>query len=112
MFTPKKCPPDCIYVHMVNGNLQTCGYIFQAHQMRGCDPGPGCKRYVGSKAKRNKLRRATWDAAKGKRMWLDGCSDGQIARALGAKRDTVASYRRRVWEMEGCAKHGIKPSDA
>lgn len=100
MFEPKKCPGDCIYMIQANGCEHLCNYIFQAHEMRGCDPGPDCKRYVGSEAKRNKLRKPSWDAGRGRQMWEQGCKDRQIAETLGVKVGTVGNYRRRVWEKD------------
>lgn len=43
-FTPKKCPPGCVYA-MHDGNIRYCGYILITGHMRDCEPGYGCIRY-------------------------------------------------------------------
>jgi hypothetical protein len=83
-----------------NGCEYLCNYIFMTHQRRGCDPGPGCKRYVSSKMKRAKLRKASWDTEAGKKLWGKGWKDRQIGEKLGVRVETVGCYRRRVWEKE------------
>lgn len=99
MFKPAKCPEDCVYRQVVSTEVPMCGYLFKTGQMRGCDPGPGCRRYVGlnEDLKHAKHRKTTWDTVKGKQMWEEGCSDSQIAKALGVKRNTVSTYRKRCW---------------
>ncbi len=101
MFEPKKCREDCVYQVVCGDGVKMCTYIFQKHEMRGCDPGPGCTRYAKQKKKNCGHKKATWDVAEGKRMWERGCTDRQIGEALGAKPETVRGYRRRVWEKEG-----------
>lgn len=103
MFKPVKCPEDCYYLQTANGgSVQVCGYLFITHEMRGCDPGFGCKRYVGKNEdlKNARHRKTTWDVVKGKEMWKAGYKDSQISKALKVKPDTVRAYRRRVWEKE------------
>lgn len=98
-YTVNACPKDCIYLQNVHGEIMCCSYILNTSKMRGCDPGPGCKRYVGMRKRPNR-RKPGWDTATGKRMWLEGKSDREIADALGVRRDTVGEYRRRVWRHE------------
>ena len=103
MFKPAKCPEDCMYLQSTHGGaMQMCGYLLITNQLRGCDPGKNCKRYVGlnDDLKHAKHRRVKWDVVKGKEMWLKGCNDSQIAREVNVKRDTVKAYRLRVWEKE------------
>ena len=98
-FEPVKCPEDCWYRQTVNGNTPMCGYLFMTGQMRGCDPGPECRRYISTnpRFRERRHRGPTWDVEKGRRMWEAGCTDGQIAKELGVRRETVWEYRRRNW---------------
>ena len=41
-----------------------------------------------------------WDKALGKRLWQDGLSDEQIAKACDVQRSVVYYYRRKHWEQE------------
>ena len=101
-FKPAICPDDCIYLQTVNGNELMCGYMLMTDELRGCDPGYGCKRYVGKleKLRGYKKSKPKWDVDQGKRMWLAGCSDGKIAKAMAVSRGTVRQYRRRKWEVD------------
>lgn len=128
MFKPVKCPPGCVYSMVAGGATdgvcsQHCGFILYTGQLRGCDPGPGCTRYRTGRrcgsipgvqavvAEGNVIRpdgtirraggrKFTWDEQAGKRMWLEGKTDRQIADALGIRRDTVGDCRRRKWMKE------------
>ena len=95
-----KCPEDCVYRKLINGShWPTCEYLLMANEMRGCEPGPGCKRYVGQvdRIRGYKHRKPIWDVEAGKKLWEEGYTDGQIASTLGAKRQTVSEYRKRNW---------------
>ena len=89
-----KCPEDCVYRKLINGSYwPTCEYLFMANEMRGCEPGPGCKRYM----RRSRHKAPTWDVEKGRKLWEQGYTDGQISKILGVRRGTVAGYRERNW---------------
>lgn len=101
-FVPAKCPDDCVYLMMLNGNTPMCGYFLKTDELRGCDPGIGCKRYVGlnEDMKAAKHRKTTWDVVNGKKLWEAGWKDSMIAEVMRVSPDAVKSYRRRVWEKE------------
>lgn len=108
-FKPVTCPPGCVYaMKLHNGpggeKVLHCGYVLYMDRVRGCDPGPGCIRYQrGKKHGPVGLRtgpKYTWDEPRGKKMWLEGKSDREIADALGVKRDTIGDTRRRKWMKE------------
>lgn len=113
MFEPVKCPKGCIWA-MLMGNgpkgetIQHCGYILHpGNGARGCEPGPGCKRYqAGKKPGKTTIRvkkggsRFRWDEPRGKKMWKDGKTDREIADALGVDRETIGKTRRRKWMKE------------
>lgn len=101
-FKPAKCPVDCWYRQTISGGVPLCGYVLVEGELRGCDPGPGCKRYVGKNKnlEQTKHRRVTWDVDGGKKLWQAGWKDNLIAKALGIRREAVRSYRVRVWEKE------------
>lgn len=98
-FTPAICPEDCVYLTSINGNLPMCGYLHITGELRGCDPGPGCKRYAGKPNRHDRFRtkKPTWDVETGRKMWAGGYTDAQIGKKLGVSRDTVARYRERNW---------------
>ena len=98
-FVPAKCPDDCVYRTSINGNLSMCGYLHITGELRGCDPGPGCKRYAGRKNHHDiyRTKKPTWDVETGRKMWAGGYTDAQIGMKLGVSRDTVAGYRARNW---------------
>lgn len=50
-FVPAKCPEDCVYIQKIHGNPM-CGYLDKTGELRGCDPGPGCKCYVSMRGMR------------------------------------------------------------
>ena len=96
-FKPAKCPEDCAFRIVVNGgHLPMCGYLGYTGELRGCDPGPGCKRYLKWRTQR-RGKAATWDVETGRKMWTEGYCDSHIAKKLGVSRETVAEYRRRNW---------------
>ena len=98
-FKPAACPQDCVYLQLFGGKRQLCGYLLTTDEVRGCDPGPGCKRYVSMKSG-PKHRRAKWDVDRGKQMWLEGRTDLEIAKELHVRSRAVKAYRLRVWEKE------------
>lgn len=100
-FKPAKCPEDCIYLQRASGIIM-CGYFLTTDELRGCDPGLGCKKYVGKNEdlKSAKHRKVTWDVVNGKKLWEAGWKDSMIAKVMRVKPDTVRSYRKRVWEAE------------
>lgn len=98
-FVPAKCPDDCLYWQKISGDMPMCGYFLITGELRGCEPGPGCKRYVQLK-NRTRHRGITWDVARGYEMWLKGSSDAEIAKAIHTKPENVKAYRLRVWEKE------------
>lgn len=111
MFKPAKCPPDCEHaMRMHNGKdgelIQHCGYILEeGNGPRGCDPGPGCKRYKPRKKKEPvpiqiKKKRPEWDKEKARKLWLDGKPDREIAEAVGVHPETIRKIRRRKWMNE------------
>ena len=99
MFRPVKCPDNCVYLMTVNGEEPMCGFLLQTDTMRGCDPGPGCTRYVGKIKKRRgcKSKRLTWDADRGRQLWEQGYTDTRIAKEVGTSTGNITSYRRRKW---------------
>lgn len=101
-FVPAKCPDDCLYLQMFESKRCMCGYFLITGELRGCDPGPGCKRYVGLNAdeKAAKHRRVKWDVVTGKKLWEAGWKDSMIAKVMRVKPDTIKAYRLRVWEAE------------
>lgn len=96
MFKPKKCPEDCAFQQKINGNERCCGYLEIRGQMRGCEPGPECKKYIPNRSGRRKGPK--WDTEKGRAMWVLGHRDREIAEALGAKVESVRNYRRFHWQ--------------
>lgn len=102
-FKPAKCPEDCVYLQTV-ANIPMCGFFLITDELRGCDPGAKCKRYIGKNAdlKNARHRKATWDVVKGKELWKQGRSDGEIGKELHVNRRAVNAYRRRVWEKAEC----------
>ena len=98
-FVPAVCPDDCVYRATVNGQLPSCNYVFVKGELRGCDPGPGCKRYLSKHGHREprKGKAPTWDVETGKKMYDAGYTDNEIGKALGVKRETVREYGRRNW---------------
>ncbi len=116
-FVPQKCRPGCRYAMAMTSRaegteLRGCGYLLQTGKMRGCDPGPECSRYQrGQRRQRGSgagLRnygqkqgpKFKWDAEAGRRMWLEGKTDREIADALGTRRDNVGFVRRKYWMKE------------
>lgn len=109
MFEPVKCPPGCAYAMSCDSGPEGvhCGFILYTGRPRGCDPGPGCNQYRKKKRPVRaalRIRKAgpkfTWDVDAGKRMWLEGKTDREIADALGVKRETVGNLRRKKWMKE------------
>ena len=100
-FVPAKCPEDCVYIKRIHGDPM-CGYLEITDELRGCDPGIGCKRYVGKNEdlKAARHRKTTWDVVNGKKLWQAGWKDSMIAKVMRVSPDAVRSYRRRVWEKE------------
>lgn len=100
MFKQAKCPEDCIYVQQISGGMRMCGYFLQTDELRGCDPGLGCNKYVGKNEdlKNAKHRKTTWDVVNGKKLWEAGWKDKMIAQVMRVKPEAVKAYRRRVWE--------------
>lgn len=116
-FEPANCPPGCAYA-MTDHGVPHCGYILLAHQRRGCDPGPNCKRYrnghmrpptpmrVKDPAKRrrrisDKPRKTippSWDVAEGRRLWEDGWSNSRIAGELGVCESSVQRRKAKYWK--------------
>lgn len=41
---------------------------------------------------------AKWDTAAGKKMWEEGCTDGEIAKRFGISANTVLYQRQKHWE--------------
>lgn len=103
-FEPVECPPDCYFGQTLD-NLPCCGYFILTGNIRGCDPGPGCRRYRPATVKKCTRKAPKWDTEKGREMWLDKKSDGEIAKALGVTRTAVGFYRRNHWQKEEMA-HG------
>lgn len=109
-FKPVKCPPGCRYSMCSHAfgkeTVKHCGYILHTGERRGCDPGPGCTRYRrgGRLGNCTHIRlggpKFAWDEPAGKRMWLEGKTDRQIADALGTRRDNVGRVRRLKWMKE------------
>lgn len=111
-FKPAKCPPGCAYAMRLHNSaggelLCHCGYILITGESRGCNPGPGCKRYRIRKKRGNTSillkkngPRFQWDEPKGKKMWREGKTDREIADALGVDRETIGKTRRRKWMKE------------
>ena len=101
-FQPRKCPEDCVYLRTIEGERKMCGYLFATGEMRGCDPGLGCNKYVGKREdlKNARHRKVTWDVVNGKKLWQAGWKDSMIAKVMRVKTDTVKAYRIRVWEKE------------
>lgn len=100
-FKPAKCPEDCVYIQRIHGNPM-CGYLDITGELRGCDPGIGCRRYVGKNEdlKAARHRKVTWDVTTGKKLWEAGWKDSMIAKVLRTSPDAVRSYRKRVWEKK------------
>lgn len=97
-FEPAKCPEDCAFRVVINGGyFPMCGYMSYTGELRGCDPGPGCKRYIKWRTRYKKGKSPTWDVDKGKKLWQEGYSDSQIGKQLGVSRGAVAGYRQRNW---------------
>ena len=101
-FVPAKCPDDCLYLQMVETKRCMCGFFLIIGELRGCDPGFGCKRYVGLNAdeKAARHRKVKWDVVTGKKLWEAGWKDSMIAKVMRVKPDTIKAYRLRVWEAE------------
>ena len=101
-FVPAKCPDDCVYYQTLNGSTPMCGYFLKTDELRGCDPGLGCNKYVGlnEDLKTAKHRKTTWDVVNGKKLWEAGWKDSMIAQVMRVKTDTVRSYRKRVWQKQ------------
>ena len=99
-FKPRKCPEDCHYLRTIEGEKKMCGYIFETGQMRGCDPGLGCNKYVGlnEDLKAARHRKTTWDVVNAKKLWQAGWKDSMIAKVMRVSPKTIGAYRRRVWE--------------
>lgn len=116
-FEPVACPPGCAYA-MTDHRVPHCGYILIAHQRRGCEPGPGCKRYrkghlappapmrIKDPAKRQSRIQDTpprhtppaWNVARGRQLSEEGWIDEEIARELGVCRSSVQKRRTKYWE--------------
>ena len=98
-FVPAKCPADCVYRTVIHGSTVMCGYLHMTGELRGCDPGKGCKRYIGKHTQYMDFKRRApiWDVELGRKMWAEGYSDSQIGKKLGVARETVARYRQRNW---------------
>lgn len=91
----KECPQDCVYIRrFASGNTEYCAYWAIANELRGCEPGKGCKRYVGQKNK-NPHRKATWDTKAGRAMFEQGKTCSEISKALGVDYDKVWACVRR-----------------
>ena len=109
MFQPVKCPENCWYLQRINGYDPMCGYFLTTDTVRGCDPGPGCKRYIPrvDKVRGYKSKRMTWDAEKGRKLWEEGYTDAQIAKAVCTRIENVTAFRRRRWGKRNKGeKHG------
>lgn len=107
-WVPARCPRDCVY-RAGASDYVGCNYIFVEDKMRGCDPGPGCKRYKARSRGHRRVsgitlgnpprsaKRTKWDVQTGFAMWLTGSSDRQIAAELAISPQTVGERRRKHW---------------
>ena len=103
---------------MTDHGVEHCGYVLLAHQLRGCDPGPGCIRYrkghfraptpmrVKDPARRQKRLSdkprknvsQSWDVARGRELWLEGRTNREIAEAVGISASSVQRRKVRYWK--------------
>ena len=112
---PAKCPKDCFYRGREYGpGYAGCNYLAATGELRGCDPGKGCIRYVKKGRGQRKTRPAatdmtlgkpdkrkpgcTWDHWKGYALWQEGQTARQIAERLGISRSAVQDRKKRYWE--------------
>lgn len=54
-------------------------------------------------------RVANWDTGLGYQLYLDGCSDGEIADACRVKTSTITSYRLKRWRKNPDGGRGAPP---
>lgn len=107
-WAPAKCPRDCIYRgREYQPGIAGCNYLAMTDKIRGCDPGRDCTCYESTRGRKRKFgvlqgrepsaRHTKWDTERGFVMWLTGCSDREIAGALGISMSAVGERRRRYW---------------
>lgn len=81
-----------------------CNYLLVMDVRRGSPAGAGCDKKISKKEfNRMGIPRA-WDEEGGRRMWLAGKGDAEIAKACGVTQATISYFRRKHWEAEGSAE--------
>ena len=91
------CTNRCGECFFQGRSTGTCDYIFVMGIRRPCLPGRDCTVYLKRKEGEEILRKPQWDTEAGRKMWLEGKSDQQIAEALGTTKAAVQLYRCKKW---------------
>ena len=95
--TENVCTDRCALCFFRGRSTGTCDYIFVMGIRRPSLPGKDCTVYLSRKEGEEILRKPKWDTEAGRKMWLDGKTDKQIADALGTTDRAVNLYRYRKW---------------
>lgn len=88
-----------------------CNYLLVMDVRRGSPAGAGCDKKISKKEfNRMGIPRA-WDKEGGRRMWLAGKGDAEIAKACGVTQGTISYFRKKHWEAEGNAECRVQNAE-
>lgn len=93
------CSARCAGCFFQGRNTGTCDYIFVVEQRRPCEPGEKCTAFIPLNRKDEFMRKPNWDTEEGRRMWMAGKKDEEIADAFGISTGAVTSRRKKYWEQ-------------
>jgi len=108
----KMCTSRCAGCFFQGRSTGTCDYIFIVGVRRPCPPGEGCAAYVSTDRKEEFMRKPNWDTEAGRKMWLEGKKDAEIADEFGISVHAVTSYRSKHWQRVKPQEAGIKTAGA
>ena len=93
------CTKRCDGCFFQGRSTGTCDYIFIVGERRPCEAGKNCTAFVSRNRKDEFMRKPNWDTEEGRRMWMSGKKDEEIADAFGISTGAVTSRRKKYWEQ-------------
>lgn len=93
------CTKRCAGCFFQGRSTGTCDYIFIVGDRRPCVAGKNCTAFVSLNRKDEFMRKPNWDTEEGRRMWMAGKKDEEIADAFGISTGAVTSRRKKYWEQ-------------